>query len=394
MRTTIYRAVCAAYILLSPQLQAAEPRQVSVLFLEQLLPPKPVLSNIREYPKDAGISGAMLAITDSNTTGKFLGNHYALTHIADADTAKLIATASRWVNEESPFIITKLPATSLLHLASQPDIAGHALIINASSPDDSLRTTACQLHLLHTIPSRAMLADALAQFLIKKRWNQWLLLRGTQPEDQQFAAALQRAAKRFGGKIVDNRSWAEKSDLRRTAQSEMPLFTQAKNYDITLVADEAGDVGEYIPYNTWLPRPVAGTQGLTPVAWHWTIEQWGGAQLQNRFYRQTQRTMNAEDYAAWVAVRSISEAVTKTQSTELTIIYQYMMSDQFQLSAFKGRPLSFRPWNGQIRQPIPLVQPNAVVSQSPQEGYLHPTSELDTLGFDRTEVACTMEPTK
>ncbi|MDX1321127.1 MAG: branched-chain amino acid ABC transporter substrate-binding protein, partial [Oceanospirillum sp.] len=148
-------------------------------------------------------------------------------------------------------------------------------------------------------------------------------------------------------------------------------------------------------YNTWLPRPVAGTQGLTPVAWHRVVEQWGAAQLQSRFIKQQQRNMQSEDYAAWAAVRSVAEAVTQNRKDpkayEASHIQQFLLSDQFHLAAFKGHKLTYRDWNGQLRQPIPLVQPRSLVSQSPQAGFLHPVPELDTLGFDRQESQCDMK---
>ena len=65
-----------------------------------------------------------------------------------------------------------------------------------------------------------------------------------------------------------------------------------------------------------------------------------------------------------------------------------MRSDEFELAGFKGRPLTFRAWNGQLRQPIPLVHPRALAAQAPLEGFLHHRNELDSLGLDQPESAC------
>ena len=59
--------------------------------------------------------------------------------------------------------------------------------------------------------------------------------------------------------------------------------------------------------------------------------------------------------------------------------------DDFSIAAFKGQKLTFRKWNQQLRQPIFLGDGRSVVSISPQEGFLHQVSELDTLGFDQPE---------
>jgi ABC transporter substrate binding protein (PQQ-dependent alcohol dehydrogenase system) len=226
-----------------------------------------------------------------------------------------------------------------------------------------------------------MLADALAQFLVKKQWREWFLVVGPAEGDKAFADALRRAAKRFGAEIVAEKTWQWDHDIRRTAHEEIPLVTQEVEYQILLVADERGDFGEYIPYNTWEPTLVAGTQGLTPTAWHKVVEQWGAAQLQNRF-------KDMADYAAWAAVRSIGEAVTRANTVDFQPVADFIRSDAFELAGFKGRKLTYRSWNGQLRQPIPLAAPRALVALAPLEGFLHQSTELDTLGYDAPEVDC------
>lgn len=99
--------------------------------------------------------------------------------------------------------------------------------------------------------------------------------------------------------------------------------------------------------------------------------------------------MNDRDFTAWLAVRSIATAVSKLREAKPKALQQLLVSEQLPLDGFKGRKLSYRPWNGELRQPIPLVQPKALVSTSPQEGFLHPSNEMDSLGFDKADVTCT-----
>ena len=47
-----------------------------------------------------------------------------------------------------------------------------------------------------------------------------------------------------------------------------------------------------------------------------------------------------------------------------------------------------RPWNQQLRQPIPLTDGRSTIFVSPQEGFLHQMTELDTLGLDPPETKC------
>ena len=361
---------------------------VRILYLERRTPPPPALSNLDPIPEDLGLAGAMLGVADSNTTGKFLGHSYTLeTMILDeeADLAEAIAA----LGPDAPdLILAKAPADDLLALADLPS-AAEALIFNVGAADVRLRRADCRANLLHTLPSRAMLADAIAQFLVKKRWTRWFLVQGPSDGDRLYAEALRAAAKKFNTDIVADKPWPFAADMRRSAGAEAPAFTQVDAYDILLATDEAGDYARYLQYNTWDPRPIGAGAGLIATGWSRVVEQWGAAQLQGRFVEQSDRAMQDVDYAAWAAVRAISTAVTRASVSEAPAIRAFLLSDAFELGGFKGRKLSFRGWNGQLRQPIPLTSAGALVAQAPLDGFLHPKSEMDTLGYDRGVAGCT-----
>lgn len=361
--------------------------EVNISYLQQEIDQGPVLSNILPEPEDAGLQGAKLAIQDSNTTGRFLKHKYQLQDAISDDPQVLLDKAKAQYEEGIRYFVINADEQTVRKFTDS--LGKDALIFNAGSSSNTLRRQVCQPNLFHTMPSRAMLTDALAQWLKAKRLQKIFMITGSTTDDKAYSNSFKRSAKRFGLSIVEEKNWSFDTDLRRTAQSEMPLFTQHRDYDVVFVADERGDFGEYVLYNTWLPRPVVGTQGLTPVAWHRVVEQYGAAQLQSRFQKSANRWMNSKDYSAWAAVRTVAEAVTRTQTNDATTNHGYITSDNFQLAGFKGRKLDFRSWNGQLRQTIPLVHPRSLVSSSPQEGFLHPTNELDTLGFDQKETDCT-----
>jgi len=172
-------------------------------------------------------------------------------------------------------------------------------------------------------------------------------------------------------------------------QSQMPVFTQdAGDYDVVVAADEADVFAEYLPYHTWDPRPVTGTAGLMTVNWSLEHEQWGGTQLQRRFEKLAGRPMTERDYNAWVAMRAIGEAVTRAQTADANALHDYLLTDGFEVGAFKGQGLTFRRWDQQMRQPVLLVTPRMLVSVSPQDQFLHQRTPLDTLGFDEPESRC------
>ena len=385
LRAGCLLAVSCCAALASSAAIAADALDVRIAYLGYRPDPGPLLSNVIPEPADAGQRGAELAIIDSNTTGRFLGHRYQLTARNSDSPEHLLDEARKLRDDGLRLFVVNAPDASLQQLAEAlPD----SLLINAGSASDDLRTTICLANVLHTLPSRSMLADALGQFLAVRRWNRWLLIVGPTAEDQAFATAMRRAAKRFGHKIILEKPWTFDNDQRRSAQAEMPLFTQADDYDVVVVADERGDFGEYVPYQTWLPRPVVGTQGLIATGWHKTVETYGAAQLQKRFEALASRWMNDRDFAAWIGVRSLATAITRLGNTDPAAIHQLSLGETVPVDGFKGRKLTFRPWSGQLRQPIALIHPRGLVSNSPQEGFLHPTSELDTLGFDRPESQC------
>jgi len=160
---------------------------------------------------------------------------------------------------------------------------------------------------------------------------------------------------------------------------------------VIVAADESEVFAGYLPYHSWDPRPVVGSSGLVPTIWDASHEQWGAIQLQNRFMKTFHRFMNARDHAAWLAVRMIGEAATRTGTADVDKLRTFLVSPDFSIAAFKGVRLSVRPWNQQLRQPILLADGRMVASVSPQEGFLHQFSELDTLGVDRPETKCKLQ---
>jgi ABC transporter substrate binding protein (PQQ-dependent alcohol dehydrogenase system) len=364
-----------------------QPDTVAIAYLTQLTANANTQPYFDPVIPDRGVQGARLGMVDNNTTGQFTRQRFTLKETllpADGDIA---ATFKSLVAEGHRYLLLDLPAAQITQLATLPE-ARHVLLFDVASHDDRLRGAECQSNVLHLLPSDAMRADALAQYLTKKRWKNWLLAVGTHEEDQRYAEAVRRSARKFGNKIVAEKPWSHTVDDRRTPESEIPVFTQQDDHDVVVVIDETLAFGDYVPYRTWLPRPVVGTAGLLSTAWHRTHEAWGALQLQNRFREQTGRWMTELDYGAWLAMRAIGEAATRTRSIELEPLRTFLLSEQFSLAGFKGVPLSFRRWDHQLRQPILLAADRSLVAVAPIEGFLHPKNELDTLGFDEPESAC------
>ena len=365
----------------------ADVTDIKAALLIEKKPIPPALSNLDPVLTDEGVQGAKLGIKDNNTTGQFTGHSYTLA-IAEVPVGDNVREAfNQLVSKGYRYVITSVNTETLISLSALAAEKG-VLLFNIASADGTLRTAECGANTFHMLPSYEMKADALAQFMLKKRWKKWFLVKGSDANDVLFAKAIKRSAKRFGVKVVEEKTWTFDHDARRTAQADIPVFTQGDDYDVLVVADVKGLFGEYLPMNTWLPRPVAGTQGMAPRAWHRTHERWGAVQMQNRFYEQAGRWMTDIDYSAWLAVRSIGEAVTRAKSPDVKTIKSFLLSDEFSVAGFKGTKLTFRSWNHQLRQPVLLATPRSIVSVMPQKEFLHPRTYLDTLGYDKPESNC------
>jgi ABC transporter substrate binding protein (PQQ-dependent alcohol dehydrogenase system) len=355
------------------------------------------ISLVQMPPPDNGVAGAQMAAKDNDTTGRFLNQRYSLVDLhlkAGDDPAMAVAELAR---QGIALIVVDLPADDLLK-AAEAGKADRILFFNAAATDDRLRQKDCRANIVHTAPSRAMLADGLAQYLVWKKWVRWFLVVGSHERDKLFAAALTRAANRFGAKIVQQREFKDTGGARRTdsgvvqIQQQMPVFTQeVPSYDVLVVADESEVFANNLPYRTWDPRPVAGSAGLVPTSWDASNSLWGGIQMQDRFIAQFKRLMTALDMQAWTAVRMIGEAASRQNSADPKTILDFLKGPELALGAFKGQKLTLRDWDLQLRQPILLTDGRTIVSVSPQQGFLHQFSELDTLGYDRPETQCKLQ---
>lgn len=406
--STLYRLLCGCLVAMALcigsdlRLAKAEPKAgeqtpaltTTIVYLTKDYQEPPPLSLVDKEVKDKGIQGARIALDEDNRTGRLLGQHYDLMEVLLGKDASPVEKAKELLAAGQRIIVADLESADLLAVADLPE-ASNALIFDVRTSDDVLRQEQCRANIFHVPPNWAMRADALAQYLMWKKWRHWVLIVGKSPADEGYAAAIRRAAKRFGAKIVAERPYVFDAGSRRTdtghqqIQTQMPMLTQGvPDHDVIIVADESDVFGDYLLFRTAEPRPVAGTHGLVAVAWHRAFEEYAGTQMQNRFERKAGRIMTERDYTAWLAVRIVGEAVTRTGKNSPDVLRDYILSEKFEVAGFKGQGMNFRSWDLQLRQPLLIAGPRALVSISPQEGFLHPKYLTDTLGFDQPETKC------
>ena len=279
-------------------------------------------------------------------------------------------------------LLTDLPADWTRAVADAVKLP----VLNVGSAIDALRETDCRANLWHLLPSERMRADALAQTLLARKWSQVLLLTGPSAADAARSAAAQAAIKRYGLKLVATKAFKLSADPRERDAANPLLLTGGQAYDAIWVVDSDGEFARALPYRTALPRPVVGDAGLAALAWHAQFDRFGAPQVVRRFAKAAKRAMTAHDWAAWLAGRALVAAALAAPKGPAAAWAKALSATE--LDGSKGVSLSFRPWDGQLRQPLLLTDGQGVIGMAPIDGILHPRNTLDTLGADAPEKLC------
>jgi ABC transporter substrate binding protein (PQQ-dependent alcohol dehydrogenase system) len=346
-----------------------------------------VILKARAHP----FTGAEIGLDEAAPLTRVLRTDFALERITVKSPQEVAGAVTQAVGRDIHFFLVDAPAEAFKPLAAA--IRGaDALVFNVSANEDPLRRDLCAAEIVHTIPSLAMTSDALVQYLVSRKWRDYLVLEGPAKADAVAAKAFEASAKKFGARIAAHQNFKAGTDPREREKNDPALLSALnRDYDIVYVADEAFDFVRQVPYRTVRPRPVVGSIDLEPVAWHWTWEHNGAPQVNSRFEKRSGgRHMESGDWAAWVSVKMIVQSVLRTRSVDFKKQHDFILGDAT-FDGDKGLAVSVRPWDHQVRQAILLAAPYQVVASAPLEGFLHRTNELDTLGDDAPESPCHLD---
>lgn len=330
--------------------------------------------------------GLELALKDAKLELDAEGAALQLETVKVGSAAAARDAAARAEKAGAAALLADLPADWLLAAA---DAARQTPLLNLGESADRLRERDCRPRLYHLMPSERMRADALAQTLAQRRWAQVLLLTGPAPEDQARGATVQAAIKRYGLKLAAAKPFKLSADPRERDLANPLLLTGVAGgggYDVVWVVDSDGEFARTLPYRTALPRPVVGDAGLVALAWAPSFERYGAPQVARRFAKAAGRPMQGTDWAAWLAGKALAAAAVAAPKGPAAAFQKALA--EAELDGSKGVGLSFRPWDGQLRQPVLLGDGQSVVAQAPVDGILHPKNALDTLGADAPEKLC------
>ncbi|MGB3339367.1 MAG: amino acid ABC transporter substrate-binding protein [Devosia sp.] len=344
-------------------------------------------TRIEIAPGGNPIDGANMGVEDLKVVSDAVGQTVSLDHQEAGDAVALIAKVNEMSAAGEHFVLLDLPAELVDQVASATTELPVTLI-NTTAPEDYLRSR-CYPNLLHTAASDRMTSDAMVQLLRTRNWNRILMLVGPHERDTALAASFRASAERLRLEIVDERQFTLSTDPANREANNSQLITGGADYDIIYIADSEGEYGRYLPYDTQLPRPIVGSTGLVASEWQWAWDRDGSTQVTVRFEELTDgRRMTGQDWATWIAAKSVVTAYAKARSDVYEDIAAYLRGSRLRMDGAKGVQLNFREWDGQMRMPIVLATHNAVIAEAPLEGFLHQTNTLDTLGTDQPEHQC------
>jgi ABC transporter substrate binding protein (PQQ-dependent alcohol dehydrogenase system) len=333
------------------------------------------------HPVGPAADALRIALSESQAELDAAGARLSLEVLEVADAAAAKAAAAKAEKSGSAALVTDLPAAWTLAAADGARLP----VLNIGSAADALRQADCRKLVLHLLPSERMRADALAQTLMARRWSQVLLLTGPSAEDRERAATVNASIKRYGLKLVGSKPFKLSADPRERDLANPLLLTQG-SYDVVWVVDSDGEFAASLPYRTALPRPVVGDGGLVPVAWSPKFERYGAPQVTRRLTKAVGRPMGAHDWPAWMAGKALVAASVAAPKGPAAAWQKALFESE--LDGSKGVAMSFRPWDGQLRQPVLLSDGQSVIATAPADGVLHPKNTLDTLGADAPEQLC------
>jgi ABC transporter substrate binding protein (PQQ-dependent alcohol dehydrogenase system) len=347
----------------------------------------------RAYPGHPGgrlLEAVQLGIADSEVALRGIGRSLKMRDVLLPDLDALPAALAQLSKERVAYWLLDLPPAAIVQAARAAGNA--ALLFNLSAMQDSLRGADCAAQLLHTMPSQTMLHDALSQYLAARSWRKVWVLHGPGPDDALLLQTWNRAASRYGIKSVGTKPFKLSGDPRERDLANTRLLTSDREHDVVVVLDADGEFARTLPYATQQPRPVVGSNGLNALAWHPQWERNGGPQVSRRFRKMAGRAMTGQDWSAWIALRSITAVLGQLPTASVAEQARALRGGQVFVDGAKGPRLSYRAWDGQLRQPVFLAHGDGVIGVAPMDGVLHPLEQLDTLGVDRQESTCKAAP--
>jgi len=362
------------------------------------------------------IMGAQLGAEEANVTAEMFGTRVELI-IEDVTRPDNLLPMARKLTTQEPVsaIIAALDDAATAELSAFCQQAG-IVCLNTCARGGELRGDKCQRLTFHVEPDLVMYTHAMGQWLVqnnRKRWQYVISDRAFGQEVYHWASRfLQHQGGTELGRWVIAPGQADFKDvlahLAHGAAEAVVVALRGAELRHFLEQYKATGLNTLlagVPLDMialWQVNP-AVLQGVWVAAWYHGLERFSARELNRRFSRRFEKPAESFAWANWAAVKLVVEGVLRSGHAETSGLAAYLEGAP-PFDGHKGKALTFRAWNHQLRQPLYVlkaredkpenawdllqllgeVPPPAAPSKSVAEG-------LDTLGEPKTESLCRLE---
>lgn len=182
--------------------------------------------------------------------------------------------------------------------------------------------------------------------------------------------------------------------MARAAAAHRALFVNIGCSDDALRGADCTSTMFHVAPSDAMCRDALGLTDSPPdarvVAWDASLEKFGADTLNGRFQSETGLLMNDDAWLAWVAVKIMWEAALRARTTDGPTLAAHLTRETTQFDGHKGRPLSFRAWDHQLRQPlyVKAPAPSRPIEVPPVRDDESSRDALDRLGTPAARSAC------
>jgi ABC-type branched-subunit amino acid transport system substrate-binding protein len=362
------------------------------------------------------LMGAQLGAEEASITAGMFNTKVELLSEAGATAANIVSVAEKLIAQ--PDLAALIGAlddqtTSLLSDFAQQR---RVVFLNTAARGGALRGDKCHRHTFHVEADLAMYVHAVGQWLLRNNRKRWYFVVASNPLAQETYQRASHLLQAGGGTELGRFD----SALGQRDYQAMLAGLAALQAEAIFVALMGQDLIQFLrQYKAAGAAPlVAGApldipamwqaapehlHGVWATAWYHQLERFSARELNRRFVARFGKPADGYAWANWAAVKMTVEGMLRSASTEPAALVQYLEGSP-PFDGHKGRALTFRDWNHQLRQPLYVVKVREAPPQNPWD-LLELVDEvpspaargkavwevLDTLGEAKSESACRLE---
>ena len=389
--------------------QPQSPRTVRIAHLSQRAGTAVEMANY-------AMMGAQLGAEEANTTAHMFGTSVELITAEAMEPAQLLPTARKLTAQ--PGLVAMIGAldeamTAVLSEFTQQE---GVVLLNATARGGALRGEQCRRSTFHTVADVAMHVDAIGQWLLQNNRKRWQFVVAEDALGQEVYRRASQLLQAQGGIELGR-------EIFRLGQSDyQPMWERLGQQDVEVifVAFLGEDLRQFLAQSPvsgvtalvagapldmiamW-STPPAHVKGVWATSWYHQFERYSARELNRRFLRRFGKPAEAYAWANWAAVKLVVEGVLRTGSTDPAALVSYLEGAPA-FDGHKGKSLTFRDWNHQLRQPMYIVRARDVPPENPWDVFEivsempPPTARgksvadmLDTLGELKAETKCQLQ---